>query len=209
MDRRSFLFVSGHGLSVMCLAPVAGCVSHRLREEKYDPGPYTVGDEHLVFDDGGAAFILDVARHRILRLDDSRRVEDEFGSLGTDPGELNHPIDAAVGPEHRLYVLDRGNSRVQIFARDGRLLAGFGQKLRITSQLATDDVFQTGHDIAPGVLRTHRAARHDTVGRHNRLARNFLNIGDKHRNPLGAVMFYIVRLVDSEDYAISRRHTER
>lgn len=50
----------------------------------------------------------------------------DFGSRGSGPGELNFPYDLAVGKEGRLYVVDAGNFRVQVFDRDGKYLKSFG-----------------------------------------------------------------------------------
>ena len=50
----------------------------------------------------------------------------DFGSRGAGPGELNFPYDLAVGKEGRLYVMDSGNFRVQVFDRDGKYLDSFG-----------------------------------------------------------------------------------
>ena len=50
----------------------------------------------------------------------------DFGTRGSGPGELNFPYDLAVGKEGRLYVMDSGNFRVQVFDRDGKYLKSFG-----------------------------------------------------------------------------------
>jgi len=49
-----------------------------------------------------------------------------FGRYGTNAGEFIDPLAVAFGPHNRLYVLDAGNSRVQILDRMGRALAAFG-----------------------------------------------------------------------------------
>jgi DNA-binding beta-propeller fold protein YncE len=50
----------------------------------------------------------------------------DFGRRGSGPGEFNFPRDVAIGLEGRLYVVDGGNFRVQIFDRDGKYLSSFG-----------------------------------------------------------------------------------
>ncbi len=42
-----------------------------------------------------------------------------FGTLGVLEGQLSEPSDLFVGPDGNVYVLDSGNSRVQIFKPDG------------------------------------------------------------------------------------------
>lgn len=51
----------------------------------------------------------------------------DFGKRGTGPGEFNLPRDVAIGKDNRLYVVDGGNFRIQIFDNDGRYLKSFGQ----------------------------------------------------------------------------------
>jgi hypothetical protein len=46
----------------------------------------------------------------------------EFGKKGTGPGEFDTPHALAMDSQGRLFVADRANSRLQIFARDGKLL---------------------------------------------------------------------------------------
>lgn len=50
----------------------------------------------------------------------------DFGKRGSGNGEFNLPRDIAVGPDGRLYVVDTGNFRVQIFDRDGNFQKTFG-----------------------------------------------------------------------------------
>ncbi|MBI4719121.1 MAG: 6-bladed beta-propeller, partial [Planctomycetes bacterium] len=49
-----------------------------------------------------------------------------FGHLGNLNGEFNTPKALARGPDGRIYALDAGNGRVQIFDADGGFLGTFG-----------------------------------------------------------------------------------
>lgn len=51
----------------------------------------------------------------------------DIGKRGSGPGEFNLPRDVAVGREGRLYVVDGGNFRVQIFDKEGKYLGAFGK----------------------------------------------------------------------------------
>ena len=68
----------------------------------------------------------------------------DFGKRGSGPGEFNFPYDVAVGKDGRLYVVDAGNFRVQIFDHDGKYLKSFGQlgtqlgNLARPKEIATD-----------------------------------------------------------------------
>ena len=65
--------------------------------------------------------------HRVRVFDpvDGRHLFD-FGTRGSAPGKLNVPYDLAVGKAGRLYVVDSGNFRVQIFDHAGKYLKSFG-----------------------------------------------------------------------------------
>ena len=51
----------------------------------------------------------------------------DIGKRGTGPGEFNLPRDLAIGKDGRLYVVDGGNFRVQVFDREGKHLKSFGK----------------------------------------------------------------------------------
>lgn len=51
----------------------------------------------------------------------------DIGKRGTGNGEFNLPRDLALGRDERLYVVDGGNFRVQIFDRDGVYISSFGK----------------------------------------------------------------------------------
>ena len=39
-----------------------------------------------------------------------------LGGQGAEPGRFEHPTDVAVDEEDKLYVVDFGNRRLQVFA---------------------------------------------------------------------------------------------
>lgn len=51
---------------------------------------------------------------------------DAFGTEGSGPGQLKHPAGVAIDPAGDLWVVDRGNDRVQKFSSEGELLDQFG-----------------------------------------------------------------------------------
>jgi DNA-binding beta-propeller fold protein YncE len=51
----------------------------------------------------------------------------DIGKRGTANGEFNLPRDLAVGRDGRLYVVDGGNFRIQVFDREGRYMNSFGK----------------------------------------------------------------------------------
>lgn len=83
--------------------------------------------------DGTRLYAVDIGgvqseNHRV-RVFDARSGEllGDIGKRGTEPGTFNLPRDLAVGKDDRLYVVDGGNFRVQIFDRDGKFIKSFGK----------------------------------------------------------------------------------
>jgi len=56
-----------------------------------------------------------------------------WGTVGTEPGQFNHPRGLAVGPEGNLYVVDSDNSRIQVFAPDGTFLRTWGSNCNLAT----------------------------------------------------------------------------
>src|SRR5690606_29387336 len=56
---------------------------------------------------------------RILKYDSTGRFIMEWGQLGTGDGEFDQPHALEMDSQGRLFVADRGNSRIQIFTQDG------------------------------------------------------------------------------------------
>lgn len=64
--------------------------------------------------------------HRIVIFDGTGSKLGVLGERGAGTGQFNVPIQATVGRDGILYVLDAGNFRVQAFAVDGTFLRTFG-----------------------------------------------------------------------------------
>jgi len=60
----------------------------------------------------------------------------DVGDDGSDVALLNLPVDAAVGRDGRLYVVDSGNYRVAVFDRNGKFLFDFGSAGKRPGQFA-------------------------------------------------------------------------
>jgi DNA-binding beta-propeller fold protein YncE len=67
-----------------------------------------------------------------------------WGGLGSGPGQFNHPGDVAVAPDGNVYVVDRGNDRVQYFTSSGSYLGEWGSTGTAPGQ------FDIPHSIAIG-----------------------------------------------------------
>lgn len=81
--------------------------------------------------DGQRLFVVDTGgveseAHGVVEYDGQGRLVRRIGRRGEAPGEFNLPVDAALGPDGTLWVLDAGNFRVQAFDARGAVLRRFG-----------------------------------------------------------------------------------
>jgi DNA-binding beta-propeller fold protein YncE len=81
------------------------------------------GEKVYVVDIGGVS--SDQHRVRVFNARSGVHLYD-IGKRGEGPGEFNLPRDVALGKDGRIYVVDGGNFRVQIFDKDGKYLKSFG-----------------------------------------------------------------------------------
>lgn len=90
------------------------------------------GAKGFTFDSDGNIFVADTANNRVVKylassnysLDSSFRAD----TSGSGKGELNSPVDvtvSGVGDSIRVFVLDAGNNRVQVFNHVGAYMADF------------------------------------------------------------------------------------
>ena len=64
---------------------------------------------------------------RIVKFTQDRKFVKAWGKKGSGPGEFDTPHALAMDSKGRLYVGDRGNSRIQIFDQDGNFLEEWRQ----------------------------------------------------------------------------------
>ena len=81
------------------------------------------GEKLYVVDIGGVD--SDKHRLRVLSAKDGQLIQD-IGKRGKENGEFNLPRDAALGKDGRIYVVDGGNFRVQVFDQEGKFIKTFG-----------------------------------------------------------------------------------
>ena len=91
------------------------------------------GQQIYVVDTGG----IDSPNHDVVVYDaqDGHYLR-TIGRRGIGKGEFNLPLQAATAPDGRLYVVDSGNFRVQIFSPEGDFLDSFGSVGRAPGQFA-------------------------------------------------------------------------
>ena len=72
----------------------------------------------------GSVYVTDgFGNNRIVKFDSVGNFIAAWGSKGTGPGEFNTPHGLAIDDSGRVYVADRGISRVQVFDADGTFVS--------------------------------------------------------------------------------------
>ncbi|MEK6750512.1 MAG: 6-bladed beta-propeller [Pseudomonadota bacterium] len=91
------------------------------------------GQRCYVIDVGG----VDSDAHRIVVLDShSGAVLTHIGKRGNGEGEFNLPLQISIDHDGRLYVVDSGNFRIQVFDATGKFLRAFGSAGRFGGQFS-------------------------------------------------------------------------
>lgn len=88
------------------------------------PGmPFNEPAQAIIAPDG-AMYVADgYGQFRVHRFGANGQLERSWGQEGTGPGDFGWPVHSVrVDPRGRVLVADRGNSRIQLFGRDGDYL---------------------------------------------------------------------------------------
>lgn len=72
----------------------------------------------------GSIYVTDgYGNNRIVKLNQDGEFVSAWGTKGEGPGEFDTPHGIAVDGDGRVYIADRGNSRLQVFDADGKFLS--------------------------------------------------------------------------------------
>lgn len=72
----------------------------------------------------GDVFVSDgYGNARIAHFDKQGKFVNQWGKMGTGPGEFSFPHSIVMDSQGRLYVADRSNNRIQVFDQSGKFLA--------------------------------------------------------------------------------------
>jgi streptogramin lyase len=77
----------------------------------------------ITWDAEGNSYISDgYVNSRVAKIDKNGQLVKQWGSFGSEPGQMNTPHSIASDNEGHIYVADRFNRRIQVFDGDGKLL---------------------------------------------------------------------------------------
>lgn len=88
------------------------------------PGPYTYGEPAtLAFLPNGDFLLADgYWNSRVVRYNAKGEYIMEWGELGSGPGQFDLLHGSAVDRDHRIYIADRTNNRIQVFTEKGEFI---------------------------------------------------------------------------------------
>jgi DNA-binding beta-propeller fold protein YncE len=111
-ERKELLVLSPEGKTLMALG------------KKEDIGRPT----GLALDEArNRLYVADTVKHQVVVYDLAGKHLFTFGERGSEPGQLNYPVNLAVDGNGQLFVTDTGNFRVQIFDSEGKYRSAFGE----------------------------------------------------------------------------------
>lgn len=122
----------GHGHVVVKFSPEGEVLMTLGRRGEAGAGPdlFTKPSDVLVAPDG-SIFVADGhdvgGANRIVKLAPDGAFLMEWGTTGGDAGEFRDPHALAMDSQGRLFVADRGNSRIQVFDQQGTHLSTWTQ----------------------------------------------------------------------------------
>ena len=160
MRRREFVQAGVAALAV------AGC-GGGSDSSGLDDGVLRVNSkEVLVSDARGTLYRITPSAHTVSRLGAADVAVWTVGARGTGPEQFYHPIALAVDDGGRVYVVDRGNARVQVLdGLSGKFLGQFGVFGRGNGQLRSPRHVAVAQDrIYVSDQLNHRIAVFDAKG---------------------------------------------
>ena len=73
----------------------------------------------VALDDDMRVYLSDWGNSRVQVFDSAGQFLHQIGARGTGLSEMTNPTGVAIGPQGDLWVMDRGNNRIQRFTPDG------------------------------------------------------------------------------------------
>ena len=109
---------------VMRLRDPQPVMSREEARANHNPGPLDFGQPAVMAFLPDGHFLLGDGYHngRVVKYTTDGEYVMEFGSVGTGPGQFDLVHGIAVDRNDRIYVADRMNHRIQVFAEDGEYI---------------------------------------------------------------------------------------
>jgi sugar lactone lactonase YvrE len=99
-------------------------------------------------DNAGNVYVADMANNRVQKFAPDGKFINQWGTAGSNPGQMSWPIGLAVS-NGVVYVVDGENHRIQAFDTDGNYLSGFGQAGNGPGQLGASWINPLGIAVTP------------------------------------------------------------
>jgi hypothetical protein len=95
-----------------------------VRRDNPNPGPLNFGQAStMTFLPNGDFLVGDGYQNgRVIRFNEAGEFVSQFGSVGSGPGQFDLVHGVAMDRERRIYVVDRSNSRIQVFTEAGEYI---------------------------------------------------------------------------------------
>jgi tripartite motif-containing protein 71 len=79
-------------------------------------GQFSIPQEHIAVDEKDRVYIVDGASNpRVQIFDTNGHFLTKVGTMGSGDGQFKKPEHVSIDSEGNLYVVDRGNARMQVF----------------------------------------------------------------------------------------------
>ncbi len=86
------------------------------------PPEYLLGEIAAIHVDETGIWVVDEQAPAVRLYDAGGKYLRDIGQRGEGPGEYTRPSRVATGPDGRVFVLDRGTQRINIYSKDGEAL---------------------------------------------------------------------------------------
>jgi DNA-binding beta-propeller fold protein YncE len=86
-----------------------------------EPVPLNMPSDAAVGPEGDL-YVLDGVNYRVVVYDADGKFRFQFGSRGSEPGQLLFPLGISTSSDGKVYIADSGNHRFQVFTSTGKLL---------------------------------------------------------------------------------------
>jgi hypothetical protein len=147
IDREGFIWVTdgrtatGRGQQIFKFAPDGRVVLTLGKAGVAGETPETFnGPCDVAFGNNGDIFVADGHQgSRVVKFTKEGRFVKAWGTRGAGQGQFNVPHAIAIDSRGRVFVADRGNSRLQLFDQDGTFLEAWSQFGRPSGILITAD----------------------------------------------------------------------